>query len=151
MRQQPGTAANRTEFVAVLSVSPLEDDHAFLQTIVGHSSWMMFKADHLLAARSILRKHDISVILCERDLGQGTWRDVLDHINDLPHRPSLIVTSRLADEHLWAEALNLGAWNVLAKPFDRIEVIRTVKFAWQHWHDQIQMPNMATKAMRAAS
>jgi hypothetical protein len=39
------------------------------------------------------------------------------------------VTSRLADERLWAEALNLGAWDVLAKPFDADEVIRIGKIA----------------------
>jgi FixJ family two-component response regulator len=42
----------------------------------------------------------------------------------------LIVTSRLADEHLWAEALNLGAYDVLAKPFDQEEVIRVLSSAW---------------------
>jgi FixJ family two-component response regulator len=63
----------------------------------------------------------------------------------------LIVASRLADERLWAEALNLGAWDVLAKPFNHIEVIRSVKSAWQHWHDQIQMSAMPMKVMSAAS
>jgi len=36
------------------------------------------------------------------------------------------VTSRLADERLWAEALNLGAYDVLAKPFDSTEAMRVV-------------------------
>ena len=38
-----------------------------------------------------------------------------------------------ADERLWAEALNLGAYDVLAKPFDRTEVMRVVSMAWMHW------------------
>ena len=62
---------------------------------------------------------------------------MLEHIRFLPNAPSLIVASRLADDRLWAEALNLGAWDVLAKPFDHIEVIRSVKSAWQRWHDQM--------------
>jgi FixJ family two-component response regulator len=45
------------------------------------------------------------------------------------------VTSRLADEYLWAEALNLGAYDVLAKPFDTSEVMRVVASAWRHWTD----------------
>ena len=151
MRQQPGIATNRNGLVTLLSLSPLEDDHASLQGIVGHTSWMMYRADSLPAARSILRQHDISVVLCERDLMPGTWLELLGHINDLPHPPSLIVTSRLADERLWAEALNMGAWDVLAKPFDRNEVLRSVKSGWQHWHNQIQIPSVVTKVMRAAS
>ena len=43
------------------------------------------------------------------------------------------MTSRAADERLWAEALNLGAYDVLAKPFDRTEVMRVVSMAWMHW------------------
>jgi DNA-binding response OmpR family regulator len=48
----------------------------------------------------------------------------------------LIVTSRLADEKLWAEALNLGAYDVLAKPFDLSELVRSVNLAWLHWWHQ---------------
>jgi DNA-binding response OmpR family regulator len=35
----------------------------------------------------------------------------------------------LADDYLWSEALNLGAYDVLAKPFDVEEVVRTVDAA----------------------
>src|SRR5215471_13144473 len=132
-----GTAANRAECVTVLSVSPLEEDHASLQTIFGHSMWTLFIADCHAAAYSILRQRDISVVLCERDLETGNWTDLLGCISDLQLRPSVIVTSRLADDHLWAEALNLGAWDVLAKPFERNEVLRSIKAAWQHWYNQI--------------
>jgi DNA-binding response OmpR family regulator len=47
----------------------------------------------------------------------------------------LIVTSDLADDRLWAEALNLGAYDVLAKPFRAAEVFRTVSLAWRQWKD----------------
>ncbi len=148
MRYQSGKTGNRTESVTVLSLSPLEDDHASLEAIVGHSKWVMFKADRLDDARSLLRRHDLSVIICEKDLRPENWTEVLGQINELLYPPSLIVTSRLADERLWAEALNLGAWDVLAKPFDRTEVLRSVKAAWQHWHDQVRP---ATEAIKAAS
>jgi hypothetical protein len=46
--------------------------------------------------------------------------------------PLLIVPYRLADEYLWAEALNLGAFDVLAKSFDGNEVDRTLGLAWRH-------------------
>jgi len=75
---------------------------------------------------------------------------MLEYTNRLPNAPSLIVTSRLADDRLWVEALNLGAWDVLAKPFDRSEVIRNMKSAWQHWHHQIQMGAMPAEIMAAS-
>jgi DNA-binding response OmpR family regulator len=61
---------------------------------------------------------------------------MLEHISLLPVSPLLIVSSRLADERLWAEALNLGAWDVLAKPFVAEETIRIVSVARQHWRDR---------------
>jgi DNA-binding response OmpR family regulator len=103
---------------------------------------------------NLLREHDIAVVLCERDLTPEapiTWIDMLENIRHLPHPPSLIVTSRLADERLWSEALNLGVWDVLAKPFKRGEVIHSVRLAWQRWHNQLQLPVLQTKAMTAAS
>jgi len=110
---------------------------------------MMFQVRDLASALALLRQHEIAVVICERDLQQGTWSDVLEHLNALPKAPSLIVTSRLADERLWAEALNLGAWDVLVKPFDRLELIRSVKLAWDHWHKQTHTP--VGKSRSAAS
>jgi DNA-binding NtrC family response regulator len=141
-------ASSPTGTLTVLSVSPVEEDHMSLQAIVGHSTWTLFKAHSVSAALALLQRHEISVILCESDLMPGTWIDMLENIGRLPHPPSLIVTSKHADDHLWSEALNLGGWDVLAKPFDRSEVFRSVKSGWQHWHNQTHMP---AKAMTAAS
>ncbi len=129
--------------LSILSVSPLEEDHSSLQAIVAHSRWKQFHARDLSSAMTLLEQHDIAVVLCERDLTQGSWIDVLENVRRRPHSPSLIVTSRFADDCLWSEALNLGAWDVLGKPFDRVEVIRSVKSAWQHWHNPIQMLSLA--------
>jgi DNA-binding response OmpR family regulator len=123
--------------LTVLSVSPLDADHASLEAVISHSSWTMFKAHDLRAASTLLHQHEIAVAICERDLPQGSWTDLLQDIETLPHAPSLIVASRLADDSLWAQALNLGAWDVLAKPFDHTELIRSVKSGWQRWYDRL--------------
>ena len=65
----------------------------------------------------------MAIVVCESTLPGGTWRDVLRHINECLDPPVLIVTSRLANEYLWAEVLNLGGYDVLAKPFDKQEVL----------------------------
>jgi hypothetical protein len=69
-----------------------------------------------------------------RDFWPAFWPVVLQKIVRLPDPPLLIVTSRLADERLWAEALNLGAWDVLAKPLDRQEVSRVLNTVWLQWN-----------------
>src|SRR5580658_3532109 len=129
-------ATSPTGTLTVLSVSPLDADHLSLQTIIGDSTWTLYKTHELVSALVVLQQHDIAVVLCERDLLPGSYIDVLEHICALPNAPSLIVASRLADERLWAEALNLGAWDVLAKPFDRNELFRSVKSGWRHWRER---------------
>ena len=71
----------------------------------------------------------ISIVFCERDLPDGTWRNILEHLWSAGERPLLIVTSRTADEWLWAEVLNLGGYDVLAKPLEGKEVRHALQTA----------------------
>lgn len=147
MKKQPGVEANPARIATVLSVSPLAEDHFMLQAALEYSQWEPYKTGSIASALAVLRRREIGVVICERDLSPGTWIDMLDALRLLPDAPPLIVTSRLADERLWAEALNLGAYDVLAKPLERGELVRSVSLAWSHWrrrHD-------AVSVMRAAS
>ena len=136
---------------AVLSVSPLDADHLSLEAIIGDSSVTLLKARDLMSARLLLQQHDIATVVCERDLLPGTYIDLLEQIKAMPNPPSLIVASRLADERLWAEALNLGAWDVLATPFDRNEVVRSVRSGWQHWRGRRELPANGNRLAFAAT
>jgi hypothetical protein len=73
------------------------------------------------------------VLLCERDHADGNWEDLLKATARLPAPPNLIVFSRLADESLWAQVLNLGGFDVLMTPFEAEEVLRVTFAAWSHW------------------
>ena len=156
-RKQPAIERNSAIFasnpggmLSVLSVSPHDGECLPLQAVVGQSTWRLFQACDLMSTLALLRQHEIAVVICEQNLLVGTWIDVLEQINSLPTAPSLIVASRVADERLWVEALNLGAWDVLAKPFDRNELIRSVRSAWQHWSHQIPMGAKTVKVAAAS-
>ena len=41
------------------------------------------------------------------------WKKVLSDLRRFAHPPQLIVTSRTADDYLWAEVLNIGGYDVL--------------------------------------
>ena len=125
-----------SEGVKVLLVSPLDDDHRFLMQILRHSKWKYWVARSRSEALAFLRDNAVSVLICEADLIDGTWRDLLDATTCMEHAPLLIVTSRFADDALWAEVLNLGGHNVLAQPFDSKEVFRVVANAWLHWKNR---------------
>jgi len=151
MRKPPGRDSAASRIVTVLSVSPIEEDQACLQNIFSHSNWILHNALTLASALEVLRDREISVVLCECDLRPGTWKDLLQQIAPLPDSPVILVASSLADERLWAEALNWGVYDVLAKPFDRQEVLKGVSLAWQHWNVQHQLAARAPEAYKAAT
>lgn len=136
--------------ISVLSVSPSEADHASLNSILRHTSWMMYQANGVAAGVSIASQHEIAVVICESDLMPGRWTGLFEQIQSLPTPPAVVVTSEFADAELWAEALNLGAQDVLAKPYDRHEVIRCIKLAWDHWYSQRQKTSRPARAAMAA-
>ena len=148
-RTCPGSPIDTTEILHVLCVSPLEEDHSSLRALIASPTCVLMKAYDLVSALALLRRRDIAVVLCERDLPPGSYRNVLEHINMRPNAPSMIVVSRLADEQLWAEALNLGAWDVLATPFDRNEVLRAVASGCRHWRG-LRVPEKTLKLAAAS-
>jgi len=62
-----------------------------------------------------------------------------------------VVTSRLADETLWAEALNLGAFDVLAGSANQKEVFHTLSSAWRSWKERQQQGRAAARCAPACA
>jgi DNA-binding response OmpR family regulator len=119
----------------VLYAGANDEDRASLERIFKFG-WIVIASATVASTLSLLREMPIPIVICDCDITPRTWGDLLDHISLLPDPPLLIVSSRLADERLWAEALNLGAWDVLAKPLVAEETIRIVNVALQRWHDR---------------
>jgi DNA-binding response OmpR family regulator len=120
--------------VHVLAVSPFESDHTSLSHIFGHTAWEFDTARTLQqASEKLLDSVSLvsPLVLCDEVLPDGTWKDMLRIIQQQPDPNYLIVTSQRADDRLWAEVLNLGAYDVLAKPFHSAEVFRTIGLAWR--------------------
>ncbi len=81
-------------------------------------------AETLQQARAKLRQEEYDVILTEAALPDGRWLDVLHLARECPQELEVIVTDPQADARFWAEALNLGAYDLLAQPFYEPEVRR---------------------------
>lgn len=96
--------------------------------------WVIYRSASVTEAVASLQAFPIPVILAESDSPSSNWRELLERIQQLPEPPALILASRLADERLWVEALNLGAYDLLAMPYAQHELIRSVTGAWLHWH-----------------
>jgi DNA-binding NtrC family response regulator len=131
----------------VLVVDPVEVDYS-QDSILGQLPWRTDCVRSCLEAILYLHRSIPRVVVCERDLPDGSWKDILQLTAPLDS-PPVIVTSRLADDHLWAEVLNLGGYDVLRKPLNKEEVSRSVSLAWEHWANQRDSAQRA-KAAHAA-
>lgn len=115
---------------SALLISPAEQDHEILRFLFDEQGWTLYSAQSLGSGAKLLRDTVATVVITEAHLPVGTWRDVLSAMSHLSNPPPVIVASLHADDYLWAEALNLGAHDVLVKPFDRTEVVRVLTAAW---------------------
>lgn len=123
-------------------------DQASLRKILGNSAcphaanceWHVQSEASVDAAMAAIVREPISMVVCDRDWMADAWKELLDRFAGLSRPPLLIVASRLADDRLWAEALNLGAYDVVAKPFDAAEVSRIAGLACAQWHGRAAAP-----------
>lgn len=138
--------------IPVLSISPVRSDHADLEALLCGPQWKVHRAASLRSALSQLSHlRPMPLVVCERNLLQTTWQEVLSQTMLLPEAPYFVVTSRFADDYLWAEALNLGAYDVLAKPFNPIELTRSLSIAWQHCETRREVKRVRSIASTAAA
>ena len=126
-RFQTSSRAGREDVVLAVGLS--ETDQRLLAALSRGMSWRLTCAERLNQAVRKARVRAVRVVLCECDLAEGNWKLLFDRVRDLPHAPRFIVAARLADERLWVEVLNLGAYDVLITPFHIDELHRVVSFA----------------------
>jgi DNA-binding response OmpR family regulator len=120
-----------SENITLLAISPNQEDRQSLEKILDNGCWTVEGARSLREATTMLHKRP-NLILCEKELPDGNWKDVFREARDLDNPPPLVVVSRQADERLWAEVLNIGGYDVLLKPFERSEVCRVMGMALRH-------------------
>jgi DNA-binding response OmpR family regulator len=135
---------------SALLVSAVDENHEFLGRVFLQQGWVLFKTRTIESALVLLNHNPVSVVITERDVPPGNWKDLLRAIQPLPDAPLLIVTDRLADECLWAEVLNLGGHDVLGQPFQLTELLWVLGTAWQiKENNQTRSPRSETQALFA--
>jgi FixJ family two-component response regulator len=117
---------------SVVVVSHDDQNRTALRRIFSDSGWQIRERRAVSEFRQYLKPRWSGVILTECCLPDGTWKDILALANEVCPNAQIVVTSRLADEQLWAEVLNRGAFDLLAQPLEESEVIRVGTSAWMH-------------------
>ena len=147
------TSTAHPEKIPLLVVSPHADDCTAIRQLLQNPCWQIDYARNLDEAGKSLLNRVASVVLCERDLPDGSWKEMLTRTRELPLIPSLLVVSRHADDNLWADVLSSGGYDVLPKPFDRRETIRVISMACLHCYSRNlrKLPTFGPAFARAAA
>lgn len=116
----------------ILLLSAATEDSRQLSRMLQGLPMIVEQANDLRQARARLRETEYQAVLTEAFLPDGNWLDVLHLARECPQELQVLVTSPQADAALWAEALNLGVYDVLAQPFYGPEVRRILSNACQH-------------------
>ncbi len=115
----------------VLAVLSGAGDQALLRSILDRSPWDLHFARTFREAQAALHEAQTGIVISDCCLSEGrSWRDLLDEMRTLPQPPPLLVASRLAENRLWAEVLNVGGYDLLVLPFEASEVLHAVRSAW---------------------
>ena len=118
------------ERISVLGVVPRREGSE-LESILSHTRWQLHLVHSINDAVRALKSLETCVVLCEQKLSDGTWVDLLEAAAQLRQRPQIIVLSWNADLQLWAEVLNYGGYDLLARPLLAAEIYDVVPMAWR--------------------
>jgi len=129
-----GKTTALTNRISILAVSPSEEDHRSLRHILQHSNWVLNTTGTIAETLRFLESNVVPVIVCARDLPDGSWEDLLEAVAAGPLPPQVVVTSDCADSSLWSSVLNRGGYDVLLKPLAQDEVFGLLSLAWRTWH-----------------
>ena len=108
----------------ILFISGLHEDARHISRMLHALPLELEHVSSLRQARARLHQQEYELILTEAALPDGKWLDVLHLVRECPRETEVIVTDPQADARFWAEALNLGAYDLVAQPFYEPEVRR---------------------------
>jgi DNA-binding response OmpR family regulator len=126
--------------VRVLAVFATSEDRTSLSQLFRDFRWKVQFVDSSGSLEDAFREFRPDVVLTDSVLPAGEcWKDVLRSARERSGELPVIVSSRLADERLWAEVLNLGGYDLLVKPFVASEVQNVVCMACRAHHRELVM------------
>ncbi|MCW5982986.1 MAG: hypothetical protein KIT09_33155 [Bryobacteraceae bacterium] len=138
MAGAPAQQPDPNRVATALLISPFEQDHVFFLNVFSRTNWRLYRAGNREDALALLGALVVPVVVVEEQLDQADWKDLLRAMNELGHPPKLVVASARSDGDLWAEVLNLGGYDVLARPLDQREVLYSISAAWLAWKNDAE-------------
>lgn len=115
--------------ISILFVGREGADVGVLRGMLQHEALSIATCSRCCEAVNQLDGSRPRIVLCDRDLPDGSWQAVFRETCKLDPAPLLLVASWHADESLWTEVLTAGGYDVLPRPFERADVTRILAMA----------------------
>ena len=90
-------------------------------------------------SRAALTRYPICVVVCEDQLADGNYRDLVEAVARTTADAPVIVVSHLADWNEYMNAVRAGAFDYIALPPRRTEIERAIKNALNERSRQNQL------------
>jgi DNA-binding NtrC family response regulator len=116
-----------------------------LQVVFRDAGWKLVVADTSASAVVRQEKEPLPIILYEREMRKGGWRQAVSLFSRLSPRPCVLLLARSSDKNLWDELVRCGGFDLLRTPVDRDAVIRTVRAGWSIWQNQHNSRQLAVE------
>lgn len=99
-------------------------DYQLASRLLDSANVRLHRAGSLQQADLLLSDGDALVLLTEAEFPGGSWRDALAMRARRHRNVALVVTATSADERLWLDVIEQGAYDLILKPFAAEEMLR---------------------------
>jgi FixJ family two-component response regulator len=116
----------------VLLASERHDDYQVLQALLHDTKWSVARALSWNEVSRFCESAAHPVVLVDRHFQGSNWQSTVSSLLDPAANRCVILLSDVSDPYLWNELVQQGGFDVLARPFERHEVLRALAFAQRH-------------------
>jgi len=133
-------SANLASSPRIAIVALIVDDweRRVLTGVSAREPWDVLLVESCDDACAVSNQRTAPVVVFDRDWPDTEWRSAVQKLASSPHRPCVILMSRVADDYLSDELFHQGGYEVLPKPLRAEDVIRVVKLALSYWNSAAQ-------------
>ena len=107
---------------SVLVVSSDSEDRKALAQLLDRFSLHVIPCSSVAQASEVLSRHAVDVAFCDDRLSDGCYRDLLAIKNPGQKLPRLVVIFRTGEWEQYLEAMHLGAFDALRRPWRPTDV-----------------------------
>ena len=121
--------------VEVLIIAGNRRECEELRNIFGHTNWILHCVTDLAGAKAFWGSRPVPIVVCDAELSDGTWVDVIDAGAVLAEPPEVLVCGPAMNATLGMRVFEAGGFDILSTPFDRDQVLRSISLAFRKWQD----------------